>query len=72
MIELLVEKVVGRSRWFINAENLLDERQTRYDSLVLPARGRGLPGSRFTGVAKAYSARSEHPSDTHASAACVN
>ena len=41
VIGFLAEKVVGRARWFINAENLLDERQTRYDPLVLPARGRG-------------------------------
>lgn len=41
VIGLLVEKIVGGARWFINAENLLDERQTRYNPLVLPARGRG-------------------------------
>jgi outer membrane receptor for ferrienterochelin and colicins len=41
VIGVLVEKIIGRARWFVNAENLLDERQTRYDSLVLPSRGRG-------------------------------
>jgi iron complex outermembrane receptor protein len=41
VIGLLLERVIGRARWIINAENLLDERQTRYDPLVLPARGRG-------------------------------
>ncbi|MDA1081161.1 MAG: TonB-dependent receptor [Gemmatimonadetes bacterium] len=41
VIGLLVEKVMGRARVFLNAENLLDERQTRYDPLVLPTRGSG-------------------------------
>lgn len=41
VVGLLMEKIIGRARWFVNAENLLDERQTHYDSLVLPARGRG-------------------------------
>lgn len=41
VVGILFERIVGRARWFLNAENLLDERQTRYDSLVLPARGRG-------------------------------
>lgn len=35
---ILVEKRVGRARVFINAENLLDARQTTHDRLVLPAR----------------------------------
>jgi len=35
----LVEWRVGRARLFLNAENLLDTRQTSYDRLVLPARG---------------------------------
>ncbi|MEX2584332.1 MAG: TonB-dependent receptor [Gemmatimonadota bacterium] len=35
---LLVERRFGRVRAFVNAENLLDTRQTRYDPLVLPAR----------------------------------
>jgi len=34
----LVEWRVGRTRVFLNAENLLDSRQTTYDRLVLPAR----------------------------------
>lgn len=35
---LLGEITIGRTSWFINAENLLDVRQTREDPLVLPAR----------------------------------
>ena len=35
---LLVERRVGRARLFVNAENLLDVRQTRWDPLPLPAR----------------------------------
>ncbi|MEX2569664.1 MAG: TonB-dependent receptor [Gemmatimonadota bacterium] len=42
---LLVERRVGRARFFVNAENILDARQTRYDPLVLPAR---LPEGRWT------------------------
>lgn len=38
---LLVERRVGRARWFLNAENLLDVRQTRTDRLVRPTRGIG-------------------------------
>lgn len=34
----LVEKRLGRARVFLNAENLLDTRQTAHDRLVLPAR----------------------------------
>jgi outer membrane receptor for ferrienterochelin and colicins len=35
---MLAERRVGRARVFVNAENLLDVRQTRWDPLVLPAR----------------------------------
>ncbi|MHA7901638.1 MAG: TonB-dependent receptor, partial [Henriciella sp.] len=35
---LLGQVTVGRASWFINAENLLDVRQTKEDPLVLPAR----------------------------------
>lgn len=35
---LLGQITVGRASWFINAENLLDVRQTKEDPLVLPAR----------------------------------
>ena len=38
ILGLLAEKRVGRARLFINAENLLDARQTRWDPLVLPVR----------------------------------
>jgi iron complex outermembrane receptor protein len=38
---LLGEKRFGHARVFINAENLTNVRQTRYDSLVLPVRGSG-------------------------------
>jgi outer membrane receptor for ferrienterochelin and colicins len=34
----LVERHVGPARVFLNAENLLDARQTRWDPLLLPAR----------------------------------
>jgi iron complex outermembrane receptor protein len=34
----LIERRFGRVRAFLNAENLLDTRQTAYDRLVLPAR----------------------------------
>jgi outer membrane receptor for ferrienterochelin and colicins len=37
----LAERRFGRARAFVNAENLLNNRQTRYDPLVLPARGLG-------------------------------
>lgn len=36
---LLAELVVGKARLFINAENILNVRQTKYDRLTLPARG---------------------------------
>jgi iron complex outermembrane receptor protein len=38
VVGFLVEHRVGRARIFLNAENLLDTRQTRHDSLVRPAR----------------------------------
>lgn len=40
-IGILAERWFGSARIFINAENLLGYRQTRYDPLLLPARGRG-------------------------------
>src|SRR5690606_19683112 len=42
---VLVERRFGRARLFLNAENLLDTRQTRYDPLVLPERS---PEGRWT------------------------
>jgi len=38
---VLAERRMGRVRWFVNGENLLDVRQTRVDPLVLSARGEG-------------------------------
>jgi iron complex outermembrane receptor protein len=38
IVGLLGERRIGRARAFVNLENLLDVRQTRYDPLVLPAR----------------------------------
>jgi iron complex outermembrane receptor protein len=38
ILGLLAERRIGRARAFVNLENLLDVRQTRYDPLVLPAR----------------------------------
>jgi len=38
---VLAERRIGRVRWFVNGENLLDVRQTRVDPLVLSARGEG-------------------------------
>jgi len=35
---VLVERRFGNARLFVNAENVLDERQTAHDPLVLPAR----------------------------------
>ncbi len=40
-IGTMVERRFGRVRVFLNAENLLGFRQTKYDRLVLPARGIG-------------------------------
>jgi iron complex outermembrane receptor protein len=37
----LVERAVGPARFFVNAENLLDVRQTDWDRLVRPFMGRG-------------------------------
>lgn len=44
-IGLLGEIVVGKARLFLNAENLLGIRQTRYDSLL---RHRRAPDGRWT------------------------
>jgi iron complex outermembrane receptor protein len=41
VLGLLGEKWIGKLRVFVNAENLLDVRQTRIDPLVLPTRGDG-------------------------------
>jgi outer membrane receptor for ferrienterochelin and colicins len=38
VIGLLAERRIGRARVFVNAENVTDARQTRWDPLVLPAR----------------------------------
>jgi iron complex outermembrane receptor protein len=38
IVGLLVERRLGPVRVFLNAENLFDARQTRYDPLVRPAR----------------------------------
>ncbi|MBB4638116.1 TonB-dependent receptor domain-containing protein [Longimicrobium terrae] len=40
IVGLLAERRIGPARAFINLENLLDVRQTRWDPLVLPARSR--------------------------------
>jgi iron complex outermembrane receptor protein len=39
ILGILVEKRVGPARAFLNAENLTDVRQTRWDSLLRPSRG---------------------------------
>jgi iron complex outermembrane receptor protein len=44
-IGLMAERRLGPVRAFVNAENLLDVRQTRYHPLVLPSVG---PGGRWT------------------------
>jgi iron complex outermembrane receptor protein len=41
IVGALLERHVGRARIFVNFENLTNVRQTRWDPLVLPARGRG-------------------------------
>jgi iron complex outermembrane receptor protein len=45
ILGLLVERVVataaGSARLFLNAENLTNVRQTRFDALSLPSRGEG-------------------------------
>jgi iron complex outermembrane receptor protein len=38
VVGFLVERRLGRARFFLNAENVLDARQTRHDPLVLPQR----------------------------------
>ncbi|HEX6372425.1 MAG TPA: TonB-dependent receptor [Longimicrobium sp.] len=38
VVGLLVERRIGPGRWFVNAENLLDARQTRWHPLPLPER----------------------------------
>jgi outer membrane receptor for ferrienterochelin and colicins len=45
VIGILAERRFGRARLFVNAENLLDARQTRWDPLLLPARS---PEGRWT------------------------
>ena len=40
-IGVLAERRLGHARVFVNAENLLGYRQTRYDPLLLPTRGLG-------------------------------
>jgi outer membrane receptor protein involved in Fe transport len=45
VLGLLVERRVGRARLFLNAENLTDVRQTRWDPLLLPSRS---PEGRWT------------------------
>ncbi len=40
-VGMLAERRFGPARLFVNAENVLGYRQTRYDPLVLPARGLG-------------------------------
>lgn len=39
IVGILVEKRIDRFRLFLNAENLTNVRQTRWDSLVRPSRG---------------------------------
>ena len=38
ILGFLVERRMGRMRFFVNAENVLDTRQTTYDPLLRPAR----------------------------------
>jgi outer membrane receptor for ferrienterochelin and colicins len=45
ILGFLVERHLGPARLFLNAENLLDARQTRWDPLLLPARA---PEGRWT------------------------
>jgi iron complex outermembrane receptor protein len=42
VVGLLLERRIAGARWFINAENLLDARQTRWDPLPLLERSREL------------------------------
>jgi iron complex outermembrane receptor protein len=39
IVGMLVEKRVGSARLFLNAENITNVRQTRWDSLLRPSRG---------------------------------
>lgn len=41
VVGLLAERIVGRARVFVNLENIGGVRQTRWDPLLLPARGAG-------------------------------
>jgi iron complex outermembrane receptor protein len=45
IVGMLAERRIGRVRLFINAENVSDVRQTRWDSLVRPSQG---PDGRWT------------------------
>ena len=45
VVGLLVERRIGRARFFVNAENLGDVRQTKFDPLVRATPG---PGGRWT------------------------
>jgi outer membrane receptor for ferrienterochelin and colicins len=45
IVGFLMERRVGPARVFLNAENIFDTRQTRYDPLLLPARS---PEGRWT------------------------
>jgi iron complex outermembrane receptor protein len=45
LVGALAERRFGKLRVFVNAEDLFDVRQTRYESLVLPARR---PDGRWT------------------------
>ena len=40
-VGMLVERRIGRARFFVNAENLLDVRQTKHHPIVRPSRGAG-------------------------------
>ena len=55
IVGLLAEKRFGRCALFVNAENITDVRQTRWDPLVRPSRaptaaGRSTRGRRSTGA----------------------
>jgi iron complex outermembrane receptor protein len=41
LAERRLDTLVGRARFFVNAENIGNVRQTRFDPLVLPTRGVG-------------------------------
>jgi iron complex outermembrane receptor protein len=38
ILGFLIDRRIGRFRFFLNAENVLDTRQTRYDPLLRPTR----------------------------------